>query len=259
MALLLYFPTIEIYLDLYSLSWVRINYPVFASQVISKDLLINDHQKKPGNPFKSFTRKLKPVPVERHCKTCQYLTWEVFSPSVPHQQQPSLLLPGHSLHQSYQNSPTPPQSTAVTRSRRHRFHPPRLNLHSQPSRQNVSSQTDQIFSSNYWKQTLTVMVGFSQLCLNASHFSRRHPKHLLRDRHWNMAKPHKAYFPPQKNPEKLLISSKIALICNVFWLIFREHICFLKSRVSPGLGCHCECLHSPPAQEIAHDSHMVHH
>lgn len=93
---------------------------------------------------------LKPVPVKRHCKTCQCLTWEVFPPSVSHQQWP-----GHSLHQSYQNSPTPPQSTAATRSRRHRFHPPRLNLHSQPSRQNASSQTDQIFSRNYWKQTGT--------------------------------------------------------------------------------------------------------
>lgn len=30
---------------------------MLAPQVISKDLLINDYQKKPGNTFKSFTRK----------------------------------------------------------------------------------------------------------------------------------------------------------------------------------------------------------
>lgn len=58
-ALLLYFPTIKIHSDreLYSLSWVRITIHVFASQVISKDLLISDHEKKPGNTLKSFTRK----------------------------------------------------------------------------------------------------------------------------------------------------------------------------------------------------------
>lgn len=54
-ALLLCFPTIKI--NLYRLSWVTITIHVFAFQVISKDLLIGDQQKKPGNTFKSFTRK----------------------------------------------------------------------------------------------------------------------------------------------------------------------------------------------------------
>lgn len=44
--------------DLYRLSWVRITIHVFASQVISKGSLISDHEKKPGNTLKSFTRKL---------------------------------------------------------------------------------------------------------------------------------------------------------------------------------------------------------
>lgn len=39
------------------MSYDTITIHVFASQVMSKDLLISDHQKKPGNTFKSFTRK----------------------------------------------------------------------------------------------------------------------------------------------------------------------------------------------------------
>lgn len=64
-------------------------------------------------------------------------------------------------------------------------------------------------------------------------------------------------FPTPEKPLIYLLQDCPDLQCIL--LIFKEHFCFLKSKVSPGLGCHCECLNFPSAKEIAHDSHMVHH
>lgn len=222
-----------------------------ASQVISKDLLSSDHQRKPGTHFRALLEnqkhhsfRLKPVPMERHCKTCQCLTWEVFPPSVPHQQWPSPLSPSHSLHQSYRNSPTPLPSTAVTQSRRHRFCPP---SHQDKTFPHKLTKYSLGITEN--KQTLAVTAGFLQLCLKCQPLLQEVSKACPEKQTLEHSKATQNPFPTQKKPLKsYLLQDGSDLQC--ISLIFKERICLLKYSISPGLGCHCECLNSPQQRRL---------